>query len=126
MKKIPQFFWISHPDLFVSKWMRPDYYNLDNVDFVAKYFNELLMRSNDKQKHYIADVLKNVWSEISNDDRVLVINVFCENKNKIQSTIALIEITEYMGCDFLKAFCGMAFWRVTGESWNESLKEIAL
>lgn len=116
-----KFFLESHPIVYVSLYMRYDYFAMSNKKFLAKYMKELLSTDNNTKKTAITEVLKEIWADMPSSDKYDTINEMNGHTDWRESFDNIVELSEVLECNFLKKAVDITYWMMTGKGWEQRI-----
>lgn len=113
-----ELFWVSHPNSYVSMYMKYDWFQMDRAEFMAKYAIELHTSKLEEKKAAIAGVIKSIWSEMENSEKYLVLSLISQGKHVADTFQYLITLVEAMDCKFMDIAIQRTYNVATGRNYD--------
>lgn len=107
----------NHPVLFMSVWVKYDYLNLSNHDFMVKYFRHIVSIQNEVRRENLRVVLQEVWRLMNYEDRNCVILAVLKGHDKTTGFHLMLDLHDQLELLYLNDMINEVYFGATGRIW---------
>lgn len=114
-----ELFWATHPNSYVSMYMKHDWFKMERVPFIARYIKEYFESNLPEKQNAILSVVGPMWDDLSTEEKYLVshrlISPFTAHADSFN---LLLRLHELFGCGFLEKAVKASYKKMTGRDWD--------
>lgn len=109
-----ELFWVSHPNSYISMYMKYDWFQMDRIEFMAKYILELQTSKLEEMKEAIKSVLVPIWKSIDTSEKYMVLSILSGGNHYVDTFHVMLNFQEAAKCSFLQNAIERTFNEATG------------